>query len=81
MKALLSKLNIDEINHGACTGPAGWIHTEGPVLTSCNPTTGEAIAGVRQATPDAYHAVVDSAGIAFSSWRMLPAPQRGAGVE
>lgn len=77
MNNLLGKLNIKEINAGACTGADGWIETNGPVLKSYNPTTGEPIAGVRQATPDDYHQVVEQAQAAFESWRMLPAPKRG----
>ncbi|MDP6053733.1 MAG: aldehyde dehydrogenase family protein, partial [Candidatus Latescibacteria bacterium] len=45
--------------------------------TSYNPTTGEAIAGIRQATPEVYNRVVDYAQSTFESWRMLPAPKRG----
>jgi aldehyde dehydrogenase (NAD+) len=77
MNALLDKLNIQEVNAGACTGVDGWIQSEGPILTSFNPTTGEAIAGVRQATPEVYNRVVDYAQSTFESWRMLPAPKRG----
>jgi len=77
MNALLEKLNIKEINAGACTGVDGWIQTEGPILTSYNPTTGEPIAGVRQATKDVYDHVVDHASSTFKTWRMVPAPKRG----
>ena len=77
MNALLDKLNIQEVNVGACTGVDGWIQSEGPILTSYNPTTGEPIAGVRQATPEVYNRVVDYAQSTFESWRMLPAPKRG----
>ena len=77
MSALLEKLNIKEINAGACTGVDGWIQTEGPILTSYNPTTGEPIAGVRQATKDVYDRVVDHASSTFKTWRMVPAPKRG----
>lgn len=77
MKALLEKLYIEEINHGACHGPDGWIHTDGPILTSYNPSNGEPIAGVRQATPDVYNMVVDKASDCFKTWRMTPAPKRG----
>ncbi|MBM3264399.1 MAG: aldehyde dehydrogenase family protein [candidate division Zixibacteria bacterium] len=77
MKALLEKLDIQEINPGVCTGPKEWLYTEGPVLTSYNPTTGAPIAGVRQATPDVYERVVERAQASFESWHMTPAPRRG----
>ena len=77
MKALLEKLNIEALNAGACTGMEGWIHGEGPILTSYNPTTGDAIAGVRQATPEVYDRVIEHARGTFAGWRMIPAPKRG----
>ena len=77
MNALLDKLKLQELNAGACTGVDGWIQSDGPILTSYNPTTGEAIAGIRQATPEVYNRVVDYAQSTFESWRMLPAPKRG----
>ncbi len=55
MKALLDKLQIEAVNAGACTGPGGWIHDpQGKELISYNPTTGEAIASIIQATPKTY---------------------------
>ncbi len=78
MKALLEKLNLKDINAGVCTGPEDWIETSGSRLTSYNPTTGEPIAQVRGATPNAYNQVVAKAQGAFQGWRMLPAPARGA---
>jgi aldehyde dehydrogenase (NAD+) len=80
MKALLDKLGIQEVNPGACAGPDGWLHTEGPILTSYNPATGAPIAGVRQADPEAYDRVVAAAQAAFETWRTMPAPRRGAVV-
>ena len=77
MNALLDKLKLQELNAGACTGVDGWIQSDGPILTSYNPTTGEAIAGIRQATPEVYNRVVDYAQSTVESWRMLPAPKRG----
>ena len=77
MKALLQKLNIEALNAGACTGIDGWIHGEGPILTSYNPTTNEPIAGVRQATPEVYDRVIDHARGTFENWRTIPAPKRG----
>lgn len=78
MKALLEKLNLKDVNAGACTGPDGWIEDpKGTRLVSYNPSTGEPIASVIQATEAAYDAVVSKATTAFQSWRTVPAPKRG----
>jgi aldehyde dehydrogenase (NAD+) len=76
--ALLSKLQISEVNPGACFGPDGWItEAQGRAVTSFNPTTGEPIARIIQATPESYERVVVEAASAFKAWRMVPAPRRG----
>jgi len=78
MKSLLEKLNIQPVNAGACTGPDGWIRdNKGKELVSYNPTTGEAIAKVIQATPETYEKVATAAQEAFLKWRIVPAPKRG----
>ena len=78
MTSLLTKLQIEPLNPGACTGPGGWItEPDGHALTSFNPTTGEAIAAVRLCSPAAYDRVSAAATDAFRSWRELPAPRRG----
>jgi aldehyde dehydrogenase (NAD+) len=76
--ALLAKLQILEVNPGACFGPDGWIRDpRGKEVASYNPTTGEPIARVVQATSAAYEQVMTEASAAFASWRMVPAPKRG----
>jgi aldehyde dehydrogenase (NAD+) len=81
MNALLQKLNIDEVNAGACTGPDNWLmDAAGERIVSYNPATGEEIAAVIQPTPAIYDQVVGKAVVAFQAWRDLPAPQRGAVV-
>jgi aldehyde dehydrogenase (NAD+) len=76
--SLLDKLQLKELNPGACHGPDAWIaDPAGKALVSNNPTTGEPIARVLQATPEAYESVLAAAEKAFVSWRMLPAPKRG----
>ncbi|HET7009155.1 MAG TPA: aldehyde dehydrogenase family protein [Anaerolineales bacterium] len=78
MKALLEKLHIDPVNDGACTGIDGWIRdSNGKELVSYNPTTGEPIARVIQATPEGYERVAAAATEAFGLWRDTPAPARG----
>jgi aldehyde dehydrogenase (NAD+) len=78
MKSLLDKLDLREVNTGACYGYDGWItESESKELVSYNPTTGEPIASILQATPAAYEIVAASAQAAFLKWRGIPAPKRG----
>ncbi len=72
---ILERLGVREQNPGACTG--AWIETHGPELVSSNPTTGEPIASVRQASAEDYDRVLSEAVGAFERWRRTPAPQRG----
>lgn len=78
MKAILEKLNIKDVNLGACAGPEDWYEdAESEELISYNPTSEEPIARVLQATPQTYAKVIQTAVDAFLSWRMMPAPKRG----
>lgn len=78
MKALLKELGVQDLNQGACTGAGEWLGQEdGRILVSSNPTTGEPIARVIQASDQAYGRVVGRAQEAFLSWRREPAPARG----
>ncbi len=78
MKSVLEKLGVQPVNAGACTGQDGWLKDpKGKELVSYNPTTGEAIASVVQATPEIYEKVAATAQKAFLSWRTTPAPKRG----
>jgi aldehyde dehydrogenase (NAD+) len=78
MSVLLERLGLSEANAGACTGPGGWIEDPaGAPLVSYNPTTGEAIARVIQATGTTYDRVAEGARFAFEHWCTVPAPKRG----
>jgi aldehyde dehydrogenase (NAD+) len=78
MKAILEKLHIQPVNSGACTGADGWIEdSNGTELVSYNPTTGEPIARVVQATPESYNEVASIAHASFLKWRETPGPKRG----
>lgn len=78
MKALLEKLGIQDVNPGACTGPNSWIEEpDGKPLVSYNPTTGEPLAIVTQATGETCQQVIAEANNAFQTWRGVPAPKRG----
>ena len=63
VEALLEKLNIQETNFGACSGPDGWIEDRGGrELVSYNPTNGQALARIIQARDPvtAHHAPTSS---------------------
>jgi aldehyde dehydrogenase (NAD+) len=77
MNPILQKLKISPSNSGACAGP-DWIDDPGGTeLVSYNPTTGAALASIRQATPETYERVIAAASESFLGWRETPAPQRG----
>jgi aldehyde dehydrogenase (NAD+) len=73
--AVLAELGIEAVNSGAFDG--AWRNTTGPLLESFDPTTGEVIAAVRQATAEDYEACAKAAVKAFEAWREWPAPKRG----
>ena len=79
--SLLKKLSIEEVNRGACFGVDGWLDDrEGQEVASYSPATSDPIAKVIQASPHAYERIIAEAVAAFGSWRMIPAPKRGAVV-
>ncbi len=76
--AILKELSLKDVNAGACSGPDRWISDpEGQELISYCPASGDPIAGVIQAGPDAYEQIMAEASSVFESWRMIPAPKRG----
>lgn len=78
MKEILEKLQIKEVNRGACAGPDDWYEDpEAEEVVSHNPATGEPIAKVLQATEKTYDQVLRTTVESFKSWRMMPAPKRG----
>jgi aldehyde dehydrogenase (NAD+) len=78
MRTLLQRLHLNDVNPGACTGPHGWLEDDaGKEIVSYNPTTGEPIARVIQATRPTYEALTRKAVGAFETWRTVPAPRRG----
>lgn len=77
MKSLLTELGLKEDNLGTCTGIDNWLESDAEVIESLNPTTGEVIARVQEASPEAYEQVIGKAQTSFTSWRSLPAPKRG----
>ncbi len=77
MQALLNKLELQAVNPGTFAGSAGWLDTGGEVITSYNPSNGEPIATVVQATPEGFQQVVSQSETSFQMWRTIPAPKRG----
>jgi len=78
VKEILEKLQIKEVNIGACAGPDDWYEDpEAEEVVSYNPATGEPIAKVLQATEKTYDQVLRTTVESFKSWRMIPAPKRG----
>ncbi len=76
MKDVLKELQIEDVNHGICTGTT-WKETNGKIIESFSPSDGKLIAGVKLGTTDDYREVVKTAKGAFESWKMVPAPKRG----
>ncbi len=75
VQSVLRNLGIEAENPGAFDG--SWIATGGDLIESINPTTGEPIAAVRQASAEDYERVVAASVEAFQEWRTWPAPKRG----
>jgi aldehyde dehydrogenase (NAD+) len=61
---------------GASVG-GEWFANSGDFLVSKNPTTGEVLAKIEQASAKDYDKVMKQAKKAFLVWRELPAPRRG----
>ncbi|MFQ6606339.1 MAG: aldehyde dehydrogenase family protein [Fidelibacterota bacterium] len=75
---ILKALGIQDTNPGACWGLGEWSQTTtAGVNRSVNPTSGEVIASVNEASLDDYEKVVQSAVEGFQEWRQVPAPVRG----
>jgi succinylglutamic semialdehyde dehydrogenase len=57
-----------------------WIESNGPLIKSENPATGEALWSAKSASKETVTAAVAAAGEAFASWRLLSFEQREACV-
>ena len=71
----LKQLGISGDQSGAYAGT--WLETSGPWLETKNPSTGEVIGRVQQATAAEYGQVVEAAEEAFARFRAMPGPLRG----
>jgi aldehyde dehydrogenase (NAD+) len=72
---ILRSLGIEDTNKGAFCGR--WLDTQGPLIESVDPATGQVLASVRSATAEDYEEVAAAATRAFEDWRTWPAPKRG----
>lgn len=78
MKSILSDLGINDFSHGACSGINKWSTTnQDEIIESINPSTGEVIASVYQASERDYDRIVQDSVSAFKDFRKVPAPIRG----
>ncbi|MBL6872712.1 MAG: aldehyde dehydrogenase family protein [Flavobacteriales bacterium] len=71
----LKELGLNEINEGSSTGKNCF--SNGDVIKSYSPVTGELIGSVKCTTESDYERVMASATSAFKYWRTIPAPKRG----
>jgi len=75
-REVLKNLGIEKVNSGATTGTV-WLNTGGDITTSYSPVDGLEIASVKNASAEDYEHIMNKAGEAFQSWKMVPAPRRG----
>ncbi|MFT4862695.1 MAG: succinylglutamic semialdehyde dehydrogenase, partial [Pseudohongiellaceae bacterium] len=57
---------------------AQWVESDGPLIHSENPATGELLWSAKSATNQAVEAAVKAAGAAFIDWRLIDFGQREA---
>jgi aldehyde dehydrogenase (NAD+) len=76
MKDFLIKLGITSQNSGVSTGLNFW-EGHGEALTSYSPVDQTEIAKTQLATAADFEKVVETAQIAYQTWKTMPAPQRG----
>ncbi len=71
----LKQLGVSDLNKGTSTG-SDWF-SSGDEISSYSPVDGDLIGKVSTTTAEDYEKVMEKAKTAFTSWRVLPAPQRG----
>ncbi|HRB72585.1 MAG: aldehyde dehydrogenase family protein [Flavobacterium sp.] len=71
----LQQLGLKEINEGTSTG-SNWF-SNGKIIESYSPATGELIGKVKSSTKEDYESAMKTAEEAFKEWRLIPAPKRG----
>ncbi|MFB9051879.1 aldehyde dehydrogenase family protein [Formosa undariae] len=76
IKKVLEELGIKDINEGTSTGKSQF-SSSAAFIKSFSPVDGELIGSVKISTQEDYEKVVESAQVAFKTWRNTPAPLRG----
>jgi aldehyde dehydrogenase (NAD+) len=74
---ILNRLHINDINEAFSTGSEWNSSADAIIKDIISPVDGKKIASVKFATADDYNKAINKAGIAFKSWRTVPAPKRG----
>jgi aldehyde dehydrogenase (NAD+) len=71
----LDKLGVKALNNGTSTGSN--FFGNGEIMESYSPVNGKLIGKVNATANDDFEKVMEVAQAAFTSWRIVPAPQRG----
>jgi aldehyde dehydrogenase (NAD+) len=72
----LQQLQIQKENEGTSTG-AQWVKSKGELILSFSPVDNQLIGAVGTTDKAAYEQVIETAQVAFLTWRNWPAPKRG----
>ena len=72
---IFNSLGLTDSNSGVFGG--AWLDGAGGDLPVTNPSTGEVLATVTQASEADYDRVIESSVKTFEAWRAVPAPKRG----
>lgn len=75
IKEALNTLGLKDINEGTSTGLDNF--SSGTIIESYSPVDGKLIGKVKTTSKEDYQKVMTAATAAFSTWRTMPAPQRG----
>lgn len=73
---VLRRLGIKAAQQGTGTG-VRWIRSSGRAVKSVSPVDGKFIGSVSSTDQKSFNKVMDAAGKAFLTWRLVPAPRRG----
>ena len=73
--SFLGELQLAERNSGVCLG-AEWLPAA-EYFSSINPANEQVLGWAGRCTREQYDRVLSNAVVAFSRWRMVPAPRRG----
>lgn len=73
---ILALLGIEAMNSGVSMG-IGWQTAGGDITESTSPIDNSLIAKIKNGSQSDYESVIAKAEHAFTSWKNIPAPQRG----